>query len=84
MLFRSGAQDFTIRTEIPYKYHYDEAGYLGMASAGKDSEGTQWFITQNAAPHLDGRYTIFGKVIRGLDVVQKLELGDKMTAVKIL
>jgi cyclophilin family peptidyl-prolyl cis-trans isomerase len=47
-----------------------------MASAGADTEGTQFFITHSATPHLDGRYTIFGKVKRGLDVLNKIQVGD--------
>ena len=78
-----GNTDFTIRTEISPSFFYDDAGWVGMASAGKDTEATQWFITHSATPHLDGRYTIFGKVIRGLDVVDKFEIGDKMVDVKI-
>jgi cyclophilin family peptidyl-prolyl cis-trans isomerase len=49
-----------------------------MASAGKDTEGSQWFITHSPTPHLDGRYTIFGKVTAGMDVVHKIEVGDKI------
>ncbi len=79
----NGAQDFTIRTETPYNMHYDDAGWLGMASSGKDTEGTQWFITSAPAIHLDGRYSIFGKVTKGLDIVQKIEVGDKIISVKV-
>ena len=78
-----GAQDFTIRTETPTNTGFDDAGWVGMASAGKDTEGTQWFITTAAAPHLDSRYTIFARVTKGFDVLQKLEVGDKMTSVKV-
>ncbi|MEY4926696.1 MAG: hypothetical protein RI894_1132, partial [Bacteroidota bacterium] len=79
----NGAQDFTIRTEMPYNYHYDEAGWLGMASSGKNTESTQWFITSAPTIHLDGRYSIFGKVTKGLNIVQMLEVGDKIISVKV-
>lgn len=75
-----GALDYSIRTEIGMVW-YDGAGYLGMASAGPDTEGTQFFITHSATPHLDGRYTIFGKVKSGMDVANNIQPGDVITAV---
>ena len=77
-----GALDYSIRTEVPQMYYNDE-GYLGMASAGLHTEGTQWFITHSPAMHLDGKYTIFGKVISGMDVVHNIEVGDKIEDVII-
>ncbi|MEQ1745348.1 MAG: peptidylprolyl isomerase [Saprospiraceae bacterium] len=70
-----GALEYSIRTEIGMAW-YDDEGYLGMASAGADTEGTQFFITHSPTPHLDGRYTIFGKVAQGMDVVHNLQVGD--------
>ena len=56
-----GSLNYTIRSEFsPQSY---KTGYVGMASAGKDTESTQFFITHRPTPHLDGRYTIFAKVI---------------------
>jgi len=54
-----------------------------MASAGKDTEGTQWFITYSPTPHLDGRYTIFAEVVQGLAVLDYIQVGDKVTDVVI-
>ncbi|MGD2086743.1 MAG: peptidylprolyl isomerase [Candidatus Aminicenantes bacterium] len=71
-----GGPAFTIGSELG-PLHYEE-GTVGMASAGKDTEGSQWFITHSPTPHLDGRYTIFGKVTAGMDVVHKIEVGDKI------
>lgn len=45
---------------------------MGLASVGKDSEGVQFFISHTFAPHLDGRYTIFAEVIKGIDVIGPL------------
>lgn len=77
-----GALDYSMRTEIGLAW-YDDEGYLGMASAGPDTEGTQFFITHSPAPHLDGRYTIFGKVTQGMDVVFKLQVGDVIDKVVV-
>lgn len=77
-----GAEDFTLRTEIGLAW-YNAEGYVGMASAGADTEGTQFFITHSPTPHLDGRYTIFGKVKSGMDVVALLQPGDVMDKVTV-
>lgn len=75
-----GSLDYSIRSELPQMY-YDDEGYIGMASAGIDTEGTQWFITHSSTPHLDGNYTIFGKVVEGMDVVHKIQQGDKINEI---
>lgn len=77
-----GATDNTIRTEIGPLW-YQEEGMVGMASAGFDTESSQWFVTHSPTPHLDGRYTIFGRVIKGMDVVHRMEVGDKINKVSI-
>jgi cyclophilin family peptidyl-prolyl cis-trans isomerase len=55
-----------------------------MASAGKDTEGTQWFITHSPTPHLDGRYSIYAITESGMDVVDKIEVGDKIISVTLI
>ncbi|MCS7035794.1 MAG: peptidylprolyl isomerase [Saprospiraceae bacterium] len=77
-----GALDFSLRTEIGPLY-YDDEGYVGMASAGPDTEGVQFFITHSPTPHLDGRYTIFGKVVQGMDVVHRLQPGERIRKVSV-
>ncbi len=77
-----GGEDYSIRSELN-SLKYDNEGYVGMASAGKDTEGTQWFITHSPTPHLDGRYTIFGKVVEGMTIVHELEIGDRIAKVVI-
>jgi cyclophilin family peptidyl-prolyl cis-trans isomerase/HEAT repeat protein len=75
-----GGMPWTLRTEIGRKPF--TAGSVGLASAGRDTEGCQFFITHSATPHLDGRYTRFGEVIEGMDVVWRLQVGDVMVRVE--
>ena len=71
-----GGPGYSLRSEFsPLQY---ETGTVGIASAGKDTEGSQFFITHSPQPHLDGRYTIIGKVVEGMDVVDRLQVGDRI------
>ena len=75
-----GGEDYSIRSEIgPLRY---QTGSVGMASAGKDTEGVQWFITHSPTPHLDGRYSIFAVVTSGMEVVHQLEMGDEIISIE--
>jgi cyclophilin family peptidyl-prolyl cis-trans isomerase/HEAT repeat protein len=77
-----GSEDYSIRSEFSRKRY--KTGSLGMASAGKDTEGTQWFITHSPTPHLDGAYSIFGEVISGIEIVHSLEVGDKILKIELI
>ena len=76
---QNGGPGYQIRCEIneaPY-----ERGAVGMALSGKDTGGSQWFVTHSPQPHLDGGYTVFGRVIRGMDVVDNVARGDTIVRV---
>jgi cyclophilin family peptidyl-prolyl cis-trans isomerase/HEAT repeat protein len=77
----NGGPGYQIRCEInlvPY-----ERGAVGMALSGKDTGGSQWFATHSPQPHLDGGYTVFGKVIVGLNVVDNIVRGDVIRSIVI-
>lgn len=79
-----GALDYAIRSEFNPSVRYETEGMVGMASSGNHTEGTQWFITNAPAPHLDGGYTIFAKVVEGMDAVQKIQVGDIIEKITVV
>lgn len=76
-----GSLDWNQRSELSGSSRYKK-GSVGLASVGKDSEGVQFFISHTYAPHLDGRYTIFAEVIKGLEVIDQLVVGDQMISIE--
>ncbi len=76
-----GGPGYSIRCEInPVPYR---RGTVGMALAGKDTGGSQFFICHSPQPHLDGRYTVFGEVLEGMEIVDLLQEGDRILRVEI-
>lgn len=78
----SGGPGYTIPCEINPRKH--GTGTLSMAHAGKDTGGSQFFITHSPQPHLDGVHTVFGQVIEGQDVVNAIKQNDRMETVEIV
>ena len=78
----TGGPGYTIKCEINPKKH--RTGTLSMAHAGKNTGGSQFFITHAPQPHLDGVHTVFGQVKEGMDVVNKIKQGDVMTKVSVV
>ena len=79
----TGGPGYTIKAEFNKQKH--DRGVLAMArSQSPDSAGSQFYITLGPAHFLDGKYTVFGKVTSGMDVVDKIKIGDKMKTVKIV
>ncbi|HXE79898.1 MAG TPA: HEAT repeat domain-containing protein [Vicinamibacterales bacterium] len=70
----NGGPGYAIRDEL--SRHPYGRGTVGMALAGPDTGGSQYFITHGPQPHLDGRYTVFGQVVAGMEVVDRLRQGD--------
>ncbi len=76
-----GSPGYAIRSEFSALRY--TRGTVGMASAGPDTEGSQFFIVHSEQPRLDGRYTIFAHVTQGMDVVDALQVGDVIEDVAI-
>jgi cyclophilin family peptidyl-prolyl cis-trans isomerase len=77
----NGGPGYQIRCEIN-QVLYDRAA-VGMALSGKDTGGSQWFVTHSPQPHLDGSYTVFGRVVAGMDVVDRIVRGDVIQSIVI-
>jgi len=76
-----GGPGYTIRDELNERPYV--RGTVGMALDWADTGGSQFFITQSPQPHLDGKYTVFGRVLSGMDVVDRLQPGDVIRHVRI-
>lgn len=76
-----GGPGYTIRCE--YNMEPYVRGTVGMALSGKDTGGSQFFITQSPQPHLDGRYTVFGEVLEGEEVVDTIQVGDIIQEIQL-
>jgi cyclophilin family peptidyl-prolyl cis-trans isomerase/HEAT repeat protein len=77
----NGGPGYEIRDELNLIEY--ARGTVGMALSGADTGGSQWFVTQAPQPHLDGIYTVFGQVVAGQDVVERIEQGDRITRISV-
>ncbi len=77
-----GGPGHTIRCEI--NHHPYTMGAFGMALSGKDTGGSQFFLTLSEQPHLDGRYTVFGRLAGGTELMQRVGQGDVIRRVRII
>lgn len=77
----SGGPGYTIRDELNERPYV--RGTVGMALSGKDTGGSQFYITHSPQPHLDGKYTVFGHVVNGMDVVDRIRQGDVIQRMRI-
>jgi cyclophilin family peptidyl-prolyl cis-trans isomerase len=77
----NGGPGYQIRCEInevPYN-----RGAVGMALSGKDTGGSQWFITHSPQPHLDGGYTVFARVLEGMETIDRITRGDRIRSINV-
>ena len=79
----TGGPGYSIKAEFNKQKH--ERGVIAMArSSDPDSAGSQFYITLAAAPFLDGKYTVFGKVVSGMNVVDGIKVGDRIASIKLV
>ena len=80
----TGDPGYKFDDEFVQDLKHDKGGILSMANSGKDTNGSQFFITHVPTNWLDNKHTVFGEVLNGMDVVDSIEQGDEIKEIKIL
>ena len=78
-MWGTGGPKYKIMDEFDPELRHDSAGILSMANSGPNTGGSQIFITYEATPHLDDVHAVFGKLVEGMDVLESITKGDKIT-----
>lgn len=78
-----GGPGYRFADEVANNPLKHEKGVISMANAGPNTNGSQFFITHSPQPHLNGKHTVFGKVVQGQDVVDAIQQGDQIIKVTI-
>ncbi len=79
----TGGPGYTFEDEVDGNPLTHETGVISMANAGPNTNGSQFFVTHSPQPHLNGKHTVFGKVVKGQDVVDAIRQGDTMEKVEV-
>ncbi len=80
-MWGTGGPEYRIADEFGPNLTHDSEGIVSMANSGPNTGGSQFFITYGPQPHLDGRHAVFGKVTKGMDVLQQITVGDKIVKI---
>jgi cyclophilin family peptidyl-prolyl cis-trans isomerase len=75
-----GGPGYRFKDEFDHSLRHDSAGVLSMANAGPDTNGSQFFITYGPTPHLNDKHAVFGRVVKGMDIVNAIPERDPMRA----
>jgi peptidyl-prolyl cis-trans isomerase B (cyclophilin B) len=78
-----GGPGYKFEDEVMENPLRHETGVISMANAGPNTNGSQFFITHSPQPHLDGKHTVFGKLVKGQEIVDAIQQGDRMVKVAV-